>query len=85
MLTASVGRHGGLRQKLAAGVTMTEKRRTYHPRIVGDKVMMPADLEMLHQELLFDHIEHITDELRAVIEDLWPELVHKLPPKKPQS
>jgi hypothetical protein len=64
---------------------MTEKRRTYHPRIVGGKVMMPADLERMHKELLeFDDIEHITDEMRAVIEDLWPELVHKLPPK-PQS
>jgi len=24
---------------------MTKKRRTYLPRIVGDKVMMPADLD----------------------------------------
>jgi hypothetical protein len=65
---------------------MNKKRRTYHPRIVGDKVMMPADLERLHKELLeFDDIEHITDDMRAVIEDLWPELVYKLPPKKPQS
>jgi len=24
---------------------MTKKRRTYLPRIVGDKVMMPADLK----------------------------------------
>jgi len=23
---------------------MTKKRRTYQPRVVGDKVMMPADL-----------------------------------------
>jgi hypothetical protein len=48
--------------------------------------MVPDDLEGLHRELLdFDDIEHITDGMRAVIEDLWPELVHKLPPKKPQS
>jgi hypothetical protein len=49
-----------------------EKRRTYQPCIVGDKVMMPDDLERLHKELLkFDDIEHITDEMRAVIEELW--------------
>jgi len=35
------------RQKLAAG--MIKKRRTYLPRIVGGKVMMPADLKRLHK------------------------------------
>jgi hypothetical protein len=28
---------------------MTKKRRVYRPRIVGDRVMMPADLERLHK------------------------------------
>jgi len=28
---------------------MTKKRRVYKPRIVGGKVMMPADLERLHK------------------------------------
>jgi NAD-dependent dihydropyrimidine dehydrogenase PreA subunit len=28
---------------------MTKKRRTYLPRIVGDKLMMPADLKRLHK------------------------------------
>jgi hypothetical protein len=27
----------------------------------------------------------ISDEMRAVVEELWPELAHKLPPKKPQG
>jgi hypothetical protein len=36
-----------VRQELAAG--MIKKRRTYLPRIVGDKVMMPADLKRLHK------------------------------------
>jgi hypothetical protein len=27
-------------------------------------------------------IESISDEVRAVVESLWPELVHKLPPKE---
>jgi hypothetical protein len=38
------------------------------------------------KELLeFEHIDHVSDEMRAVIEDEWPELVHKLPPKRPQG
>ena len=28
---------------------MSKERRTYLPRIVGDKVMMPADLKRLHK------------------------------------
>jgi len=30
-------------------------------------------------------IDHISDEMRAVVEELWPELAHKLPSKKPQG
>jgi hypothetical protein len=52
------------------------------PRIVGDKVMMPADLKRLHKYMLdVEHIGIISDEMRAVVEELWPELAHKLPPK----
>jgi hypothetical protein len=65
---------------------MTKKRRVYISRVVGDQVMTPTDLERLHKELLeFEHIDFISDEMREVIEGLWPELVHKLPPKKPQG
>jgi len=31
---------------------MTKKRRVYEPRIVGGKVMMPADLRRLHKYML---------------------------------
>ena len=62
---------------------MTKKRRVYEPRIVGGNVMMPADLQRLHKYMLeIEHIDH-SDEMRAVVESEWPELVHKLPPKKP--
>jgi hypothetical protein len=62
---------------------MTKKRRAYISRVVGDQVMTSADLERLHKELLeYERIDFISDEMRA---DLWPELVHKLPPKKPQG
>jgi hypothetical protein len=37
---------------------MTKERRTYLPRIVGDKVMMPADLKRLHKYML--DVEHIS-------------------------
>jgi hypothetical protein len=61
---------------------MNKKRRVYISRIVGNEVMTSADLERLQKELLeFERIDHVSDEMRAVIEDLWPELVHKLPPK----
>src|SRR5262245_17030 len=65
---------------------LAKKRRTYLPRIVGDKVMMPADLKRLHKYMLdVEHIGIISDEMRQVVEELWPELAHKLPPKKPQG
>jgi hypothetical protein len=47
--------------------------------LVGDQVMMPADLERLHKELReFER----SMQCRAVIEELWPELVPRLPPKE---
>jgi hypothetical protein len=36
---------------------MTKERRTYKPRIVGDKVMMPADRKRLHNYML--DVQHI--------------------------
>jgi hypothetical protein len=49
------------------------------------KVRAPAsaDLERLHKYMLeIEGIDAISDEMRAVVEEEWPELVHKLPPKK---
>ena len=43
---------------------MIRKRRTYLPRILGDKVMMPADLKRLHKYMLdIEHIGIISDEI----------------------
>ena len=65
---------------------MTGERRVYKPRLVGGKVMLPADLKRLHKYMLdIEHIDHISDEMRAVVESEWPELAHKLPPQKPQG
>jgi len=45
--------------------------------------MMPAELKPLHKYMLdIERIDHISDEMRAVVESEWPELVHKLPPKE---
>ena len=61
---------------------MSKKRRTYQPRIVGGQIMMPADLKRLHKYMLeIEHISVISDEVRAVVEEEWPELAHKLPPR----
>jgi hypothetical protein len=46
------------------------------------KLMMPADLKRLYKYMLdVEHIGIISDEMLAVVEELWPELAHKLPPK----
>jgi len=65
---------------------MTKKRRIYKARMVDGKVMLPADLVRLHKYMSeVEGVEFISDPMREVIEDLWPELVHKLPPKRPQG
>ena len=62
-----------------------KSRRVYKPRVVGGQVMMQADLERLHKYMLeIEGVDAISDEMRAVVESEWPELAHKLPPKKPQ-
>ena len=64
---------------------MTEEHRFYNPRIVAGRIMRQADFERLHKYLReTPYIHHISDEMHAVIESEWPELVPKLPPKQPQ-
>ena len=60
-----------------------KKRRTYLLRIIGDKVMMPADLKRLHKYMLeVEHIGVIFNEMREVVQSKWSELAHKLPLKE---
>jgi hypothetical protein len=57
-------------------------KRIYAPRIVADHIMMQEDFERLHKFLLeTNDFSDITDDLREVIEEEWPELAHKLPPR----
>jgi hypothetical protein len=77
-------RYENTRQKLAAGIT--KKRRKYEPRVFDGRVIMSDEIELIQKEVLkFERIEAISDPMRELIEDPWPELVHKLPPKQPQA
>jgi hypothetical protein len=61
---------------------MTKKRRTYEPRRLDGRIITSDEIEPIHKEVLeFDRMEAISDPMRELIEDLWPELVHKLPPE----
>jgi hypothetical protein len=52
---------------------MTKKPRIYNPRIVGDKVMMPADLRRLHKYMLdVEHIGIISDEMSSFLHYTLP-------------
>jgi hypothetical protein len=54
-----------------------------HCRRQGHDARRP---QTLHKYMLeIERIDHISDEMRAVVEELWPDLAHKLPPKRPQS
>jgi len=45
--------------------------------------MTPADLRLLHKYMLeVENVSFISDEMRAVVESEWPELAHKLPPRR---
>jgi hypothetical protein len=55
-------------------------RFPYDPRVIGGQLMMPAQLERIHQIVLAPMTETVTDHMRAVVETLWPDLLHKLPP-----
>jgi hypothetical protein len=55
----------------------------YMPRIAGNRLVTPAELQRLHEQLLKnDSIEVTPDDMRAVVESEWPELTHKLPAKQ---
>ena len=56
------------------------QRFPYEPRVIGGKLMMPADLQAIHRYVVETPVlENVTEEIRAVIEAVWPELLSKLP------
>jgi hypothetical protein len=67
-------------------VRVSKPKRIYAPRIISDHVMVQEDFERLHKFLLeTDDLSEVSDDIRELVEQEWPELVHKLPPRVPQS
>jgi hypothetical protein len=76
------GRSDGELLSNASGSSKQRTKRLITPRIVADHIMMQEDYERLHEFLLqTDNLLEISNDLREVIEEEWPELVYKLPPK----
>ena len=61
---------------------MTKKKPRYESRVFDGRIIHSAEIERIHREVLdFKHIEAISEPMRKLIEDLWPELANKLPPR----
>jgi hypothetical protein len=55
-------------------------RFPYELRVIGGKLVMPAELLRIHRIILDGaEVKIISDEMCAVVESLWPYLTHKLP------
>ena len=50
------------------------------PMLMGRRLVMPAELQRVHRAVLDGTA--ITEDMRAVVERRWPELVAKLPPRQ---
>ena len=58
------------------------QRFPYEPRVIGGKLLMPAELQAIHRYVVETPVlKAVTEEIRAVVETVWPELISKLPPK----
>jgi hypothetical protein len=65
---------------------MTKKKPRYESRVFDGRIIHSAEIERIHKEVLdFERIEAISDPMRELIEDLWPELLLELPPKRSLS
>jgi hypothetical protein len=67
-------------------VRASKPKRIYAPRIIFDHIMVQEDFERLHKFLLETECSsEVSDDMRELVEEEWPELVRKLPPKVSQS
>ena len=58
------------------------QRFPYEPRVIGGKLMMSAELQAIHRYVVETPVlQNVTEEIRAVVETVWPQLISKLPPK----
>ena len=63
-----------------------KSKRLFAPRIISDHIMVQEDFERLHKFLLeTECLSEVSDDMRELVEEEWPELVQKLPPKASQS
>ena len=71
------------RQGQKAGTQRGNRQRfPYEPRVVGGRLLMPAELQAIHRYVVETPVlEAVTEEIRAVVETVWPEPISKLPPK----
>ena len=61
----------------------SKPKRIYAPRIISDHIMVLEDFERLYKFLLeSEGLSEVSDDMRKLVEQEWPELVHKLPPKE---
>jgi hypothetical protein len=57
-------------------------RFPYEPRVVGGRLLMPAELQAIHRYVVETPVlEAVTEEIRLAVETIWPELISKLPRK----
>ena len=70
--------------RLLACLIVAPQRGYVEPAILSYAIssFCPTSADGLHD---IEHIDHISDEMRAVVKSEWPELAHKLPPQKPQG
>jgi len=73
-------------QKSRPGALKLKANRIYAPRIISDHIMVQEDFERLHKFLLeTERLSEVSDDMRELVEEEWPELLHKLPPKVSSS
>ena len=58
------------------------KKRTYDFRIVEWQVFTPEEQERLYMQLLTSESLEVSDAMRKLILEQWPELAHKLASKR---
>ena len=53
-------------------------RFPYEPRVIGGKLLMPAELQTIHRYVVETPVLEAVTEMEGTV---WPELISKLPPK----
>jgi hypothetical protein len=61
---------------------MTPPKRTYDFRIVGWQVFTPEEQERIYMPPLTSQSVEVSHAMRKLILEEWPELAHKLAPKR---